>query len=70
MADPSQNQIDEACQLYAAGKISRRPAARMAGLTRSEFDHELYLKKISSYTVEMLEEDRATLGKMRQEKQT
>ncbi len=67
MAEPLQNQIENACQLYAAGKLSRGPAARMAGLTRSEFDHELYLRKIPSYTVEMLEEDMATLLHLREE---
>lgn len=64
-----QNQIEEACELYAAGRISRGSAARMAGLTRSELAHELYRRKIPSYTIEMLEEDRATLGKMREEEQ-
>ena len=69
MADPAQNRIEEACRLYAAGSISRGPAARLAGLTRSELAHELYRRKIPSYTAEMLEEDRATLGKMREEEQ-
>ncbi len=67
MPDPSKNETEEAFRLYAAGKISRGPAARMAGLTRSEFDHELYQRKIPSYTIEMLEEDLATLRVLREE---
>ena len=54
--------LDLACALYAAGRISRAVAARMAGMERHGFDEELYLRKIPSYTEEMLEEDRATLN--------
>ena len=57
--------VDEACRLYAAGEISRGPAARLAGLSRSEFDHELFVRKIPSYTTEMLEQDLATLSRIR-----
>lgn len=54
-------QIDRACALYAAGKLSRGPAARLAGLNRSDFDEELYQRKIPSYTSEMLEQDLAVV---------
>ncbi len=58
---PPQERIDRACELYAAGKLSRGPAARLAGLDRGAFDDELYRRKIPSYTMEMLEQDLATL---------
>lgn len=54
-------QIDRACELYAAGKLSRGPAAGLAGLNRFDFDEELYQRKIPSYTSEMLEQDLAVV---------
>ena len=54
--------LDLACALFAAGRISRGVAARMAGIARHEFEEELYRRKIPSYTEEMLEEDMATLN--------
>ncbi|MGB8476873.1 MAG: UPF0175 family protein [Candidatus Acidiferrum sp.] len=57
----SANRIDEACRLYAEGKLSRGPAARLAGLDRAAFDVELYRRKIPSYTPEMLEQDLALI---------
>lgn len=62
-----EQRIQRACELYAAGKISRGPAARLARLTRSEFDHELFRRQIPSYTTEMFEEDLATLSRIREE---
>ncbi|HEY4270388.1 MAG TPA: UPF0175 family protein [Candidatus Udaeobacter sp.] len=56
-----QERIERACQLYAEGKLSRGPAARLAGLSRFDFDQELYQRKISSYTPEMLEQDLAVI---------
>lgn len=56
--------LDLACALYAAGRISRGVAARMAGLERHAFDEELCQRRIPSYTEEMLEEDMATLNKL------
>jgi predicted HTH domain antitoxin len=56
--------LDLACALYAAGRISRAVAARMAGMDRLAFDTELYQRRIPSYTEEMLEEDMATLSKL------
>ena len=56
--------LDLACALYAAGRISRVVAARMAGMERLAFDDELYQRRIPSYTEEMLEEDMATLSKL------
>ena len=56
-----QERIDRACELYAAGKLSRGPAARLAGLNRFDFDEELYQRKIPSYTPDMLEQDLAVV---------
>ena len=62
-----QERLDRACELYAAGKISRGPGARLAGLSRDEFDHELYVRNIPSYTMEMYEQDLETLRLLREE---
>lgn len=56
--------LDLACAFYAAGRISRAVAARMAGMERLAFDEELYQRRIPSYSEEMLEEDMATLSKL------
>jgi predicted HTH domain antitoxin len=56
--------LDLACALYAAGRISRGVAARMAGMDRLAFDEELFQRRIPSYTEEMLDEDMATLDKL------
>lgn len=56
--------LDLACALYAAGRISRAVAARMAGMDRPAFDEELYQRRIPTFTEEMLEEDMATLSKL------
>jgi predicted HTH domain antitoxin len=56
--------LDLACALYAAGRISRAVAARMAGMERLAFDEELFQRRIPSYTEEMLKEDMATLNKL------
>lgn len=56
--------LDLACALYAAGRISRSVAARMAGMEHLAFDEELFQRRIPSYTEEMLEEDMATLNKL------
>ena len=55
--------IDLACALFAAGRISRSVAARMAGMERFDFDRELVARRIPGYTEEMLEEDLANLTK-------
>jgi predicted HTH domain antitoxin len=66
LADMSESDIrlDLACALFAAGRITRPVAARMAGMERYEFDQELIRRRIPSYTEEMLEEDMATLEKI------
>lgn len=66
LADLSESDIrlDLACALFAAGRISRPVATRMAGVERSDFDQELVRRRIPSYTEEMLENDVATLRKI------
>ena len=54
--------LDLACALYAAGRISRGVAARMAGMDRVALDEELFQRRIPSYTEEMLDQDMATLS--------
>ena len=54
--------LDLACALFAAGRISRPIAARMAGLERHEMDAELLRRKVSGFTQETLDEDLATLA--------
>ncbi|MBX7207369.1 MAG: UPF0175 family protein [Verrucomicrobiaceae bacterium] len=54
--------LDLACGLYAAGRVSRGIAARLAGLERMDFDEELFRRRIPSYTEEMLKEDLETVN--------
>src|SRR5438067_10785511 len=55
--------IEFACHLYDAQKIGKGLAARMAGLTRVEFEDELVKRgmPIIRYTEEMLQEDLKSL---------
>ena len=53
--------LDLACALFAAGRISRAVAVRVAGLTQYELDAELYRRRIPAYTEESLDEDLSTL---------
>lgn len=65
--DEAQLRLDLGCALFAAGRISRGVAARIAGLGSLAFDEELFRRKIPSFTMEMLEQDLATLERMRRE---
>ncbi len=58
----AQIKLDLACALFAAGRLSRGIAARIAGISPLAFDEELYQRKIPSYTEEMLEQDLATMA--------
>jgi predicted HTH domain antitoxin len=59
--------VEIACHLYDVGKLSLWPAAKMAGLRRSEFEQALIDRKIPVYrpTLEDLAEDLETLEKLR-----
>jgi predicted HTH domain antitoxin len=41
--------IEIACRLFDAGKLPLWPAAKLAGLTRVEMEHELRSRKIPIY---------------------
>ena len=51
--------VEFACHLFDAGKLALWPAAKVAGLSRSEFERELGQRKIAVYrpTVNELRED-------------
>jgi predicted HTH domain antitoxin len=59
--------VEIACHLYDVGKLSLWPAAKMAGMQRSEFEQVLIDRKNPVYrpTLEDLAEDLATLEKLR-----
>ena len=62
--DEAQLRLDVACGLFAAGRISRGVAARIAGLGSLAFDEELFRRKIPSFTEEMLDQDLAALERL------
>ena len=59
-----QMQIEVACRLFDAQKLSKFEASQLCGLTRDEFNSELLARKlpIIRYTEEMLEEDLRHIG--------
>lgn len=66
LADLSEETIrlDLACALFAAGRISRGVACRLAAVSRSELDKEIFRRGIPIYSEEMLEADLANLQKL------
>ena len=62
--DENQLRTDLACSLFAAGRISRGVAARIADLGSLAFDEELFRRKIPSFTEEMLDQDLAALERL------
>lgn len=62
--------IEIACRLYDAGKLNLWPAAKLAGLSRVEFESELIQRKIPIYrpTLEDLAQDLATLEHLRSQR--
>ena len=59
-------QLDLACGLFAAGRVSRAVAARIGGLGSLAFDEELFRRKIPSFTEEMFAQDLAALERLQQ----
>ena len=59
--------VEIACRLFDAGKLHLWPAAKMAGMSRVDFEQELMSRKIPVYrpTLEDLAEDVATLERLR-----
>ena len=66
LADMTESDIrlDLACALYAAGRVSRIIACRIARMDRFAFDQELIRRRIPSYTEEMLDDDLTNLSKI------
>jgi predicted HTH domain antitoxin len=59
--------VEIACRLFDLGKLPLWPAAKMAGMSRIEFEHELMRRKIPIHrpTPEDFAEDVATLARLR-----
>ena len=60
--------LELACALYAQGKIGKVGGADLAGVDFFTFQGALGDRKISSYTVEMIEEDLANLRTLRRQR--
>ena len=59
--------IEIACRLFDIGKLHLWPAAKMAGMSRVEFEQELIDREIPIYrpTLQDLADDVATLERLR-----
>lgn len=59
--------VEIACRLYDAGKLALWPAAKLAGLSRPEFEQALVHRRIPVYrpTLQDLADDVATLNRLR-----
>ncbi len=59
--------VEIACRLFDAGKLALWPAAKLAGLSRVEFEGELMERKIPVYrpTLQDLADDLAALDRLR-----
>ncbi len=59
--------VEIACRLFDAAKLALWPAAKLAGLSRSEFEQELVARKIPVYrpSLQDLTDDLAALGGLR-----
>ncbi len=58
--------IEFACRLFDIGKLHLWPAAKMAGMSRVEFEQELMSRKIPIYrpTIEDIHEELAALKRL------
>jgi predicted HTH domain antitoxin len=58
--------VEIACRLFDAEKLALWPAAKLAGLSRVEFEDELRLRKIPIYrpTVEDLRKEMAAMDRL------
>ena len=59
--------VEIACRLFDAGKLALWPAAKLAGLSRVEFEQALIDRKIPVYrpSLQDLADDVATLERLR-----
>ncbi|GEM_PF-3532021 len=62
-AQPREVAVEIACRLFAAQMLYKSQAAKLAGLTRVEFEDELAKRGLPwiIYTLDMLEDDLKTL---------
>ncbi len=60
--------VEIACRLFDIGKLHLWPAAKMAGMSRAEFEQELIGRKIPICrpTLQDFADDVATLGRLRE----
>ena len=58
--------IEFACRLFDAGKLHLWPAAKLAGMTRIDFEHELKTRGIAAYrpTLEDIADDMAAFERL------
>jgi predicted HTH domain antitoxin len=59
-------QVEIACALFDSGKLALWPAAKLAGLSRGEFEEELAMRNIPAYrpTAEDWEVDKRTIAEL------
>ena len=63
--DESELKLELAVALFSSGRVSRSVAATIAGMDRFAFDEVLFLRRVPSFTAEMLEQDLASLPSRR-----
>lgn len=58
--------IEFACRLFDAGKLHLWPAAKLAGLSGMDFEHELEIRGIAAFrpTLEDVAKDMATFERL------
>jgi predicted HTH domain antitoxin len=63
--------VEIACRLFDAEKMSKGAAARLAGLSRSDFESALIQRGLPlvRYTEEMLKQDAAAIKQMEEDDQ-
>ncbi|MCU0777726.1 MAG: UPF0175 family protein [Akkermansiaceae bacterium] len=63
--DEAELKLELAVALFSSGRVSRSVAASIAGMDRFAFDEVLFLRRVPSFTTEMLEQDLASLPNRR-----
>ena len=60
--------VEIACRLFDSGRITKAAATKWLGLNRSEFEEELFKRKIPLYrlTADDLQQDVATLRSLQE----
>ena len=55
--DEDDLRLELACALLSEGRVSRRVAARIAGVEQRTFDEEAFRRRIPAYTDDVLSQD-------------